>query len=426
MAALAVACGADGPPPDARMADLSAAPADTVRIPLDTALVARLVAEDPLWETALRVHYGALVMDGHVDTPTEMLLRGYALGERHRPREGSAHVDLPRMAEGGLDAPFFSIWVSRSLGEGRRATSRAEAMLAEAERQIAALPGAEIARTASDVERIAAEGRAAILFGLEGGHALAGSADVLRRLAARGVRYVTLTHTNANRLADSSQDRPRHGGLSALGERLVLEMNRLGVLPDVSHVSDATVDDVVRVSRGPVIASHSSCRALVDNVRNLSDDHLRAIAATGGVVMINAYNPVVNLALTPEVMAAAHARVERDHGGDYAQMWRAVRDEQLARGIPEPGLDDVLAHIEHAVAVAGADHVGIGTDFDGVPRLPTGLEDVTRLPWLTYGLLRRGMPEADVRKVLGANTLRVLAEAERVAAEMAGEGAGAE
>ena len=377
------------------------------------------MAEDTLWARALRLHYDALVMDGHVDTPTEMLLRGYAFAERHRARGGSAHVDLPRMREGGLDAPFFSIWVSRTLGEGEQATGRARAMIAEVERQVGGASGAELARTAADVRRVTARGDRAILLGLEGGHALAGRAEVLRELAAGGVRYVGLTHTNTNRLADSSQDAARHGGLSPLGESMVREMNRLGVLVDVSHASDEAVADVLRVSRAPVIASHSSARALVDNPRNLTDAQIRGIAASGGVVMVNFYSPVVNPALTPEVMGAVRQRLARDHGGDLTALWAAIRAEQRARGLPDPTLDDVLDHVEHVARVAGVDHVALGSDFDGVPELPAGLEDVTRLPWVTHGLLRRGWSEGDVRKVLGLNTLRTLEAAERIAAEVA-------
>ena len=441
LAALLPACTGDAAPPPVPDAPSSDAAPDTLADPgspgraggvlsadggavaLDSSTVARLVAEDPLWADALRLHYSAIVVDGHVDTPSAMV-DGYRIGRRHRPRAGGRHVDLPRMVEGGLDAPFFALYVSRTYGEGAAATARAFAMLDAVERQVGELAagspgqaGAAIARSAADVRRLRAEGRRAILLGLEGGHALAGDPEVLRRLAARGVRYVTLTHTNANRLADSSQDRPRHGGLSELGRAMLAEMNRLGVLPDVSHASDATVAAVVAASRGPVIASHSSCRALVDNVRNLTDGQMRAIAATGGVVMVNAHPPVVNGALTPDVMAAAYARVEQQHGGDLARLWTAVEAEQRARGLPGPSLDDYLDHVEHALAVVGPDHVGLGTDMDGVPGLPAGLEDVTRLPWITHGLLARGVPEATVRRVLGANALRALAEAERLAAD---------
>ncbi len=347
-------------------------------VALDSAEVARLVAQDPLWVDALRVHYDAVVLDGHVDTPTLMLDRGYQLGERHR----RDHLDLPRMAEGGLDGAFFSIYVARSYGEGQAATDRALAMIEAVNRQVAGLDGATIVRTADGVIQARRQGRAAVLLGLEGGHALQGSPDVLRLLAANGVRYVTLTHSNTNAWADASTDVARWDGLNDLGRDLVTEMNRLGVLVDLSHVSDATVTDALAVTRAPVILSHSSCRALHAHVRNASDDVLRAVAAGGGVVMVNFF-------------------------ADYLG--------------PGATLATALDHLEHAAEVAGVDHVGLGSDFDGVPRLPTGLGDVTRLPWLTHGLLARGFSEADVRKVLGGNVLRVMRDAERVAAEMRDE-----
>lgn len=363
---------ADAPTPLADDADGGA-----VRLPAETA--SRLVAEDPLWAEALRIHYDAVVLDGHVDTPTLMLDAGYGLAERHEPLPGSAHLDLPRMAEGGLDGAFFSIYVARSYGEGPAATDRALAMIGEVERQVATADRAEIARSAPDVRRIAREGRAAVLLGLEGGHALQGSPDVLRQLAGRGVRYVTLTHSNTNAWADASTDVARWGGLNALGRDLVREMNRLGVLVDLSHVSDATFYDALETTRAPAILSHSSARALHGHVRNVSDDMLRALAENGGVVMVNFYAEYLG---------------------------------------PGPTLQTVLDHVDHAVRVAGVDHVGLGSDFDGVPALPDGLGDVTRLPWVTYGLLQRGHSEADVRKILGGNALRVLAEAERVAARL--------
>ena len=342
----------------------------------------RLLAEDPLWAEALRIHYDAIVTDGHIDTPSLMLDDGYDFGERHRPRAGDYHVDLPKMIEGGLDAPFFSIYVSRSYGETPEATDRAFAMLNEAKRQIAALDGAEMAYSADDVTRIAQSGEKAILMGLEGGHALQGSVEVLERLAEAGIRYVTLTHTNTNGWADSSGDEPRWNGLNETGRELVRAMNRLGVLVDLSHVSDSTFYDALDVTGAPVILSHSSVRALNDHVRNVTDEMLRALAENGGVIMINFYS------------------------------------KYIAQNGNPATLDDILDHIDHAVQIAGADHVGLGSDFDGVPFLPEGMEDVTRLPYITYGLLKRGYAEEDIRKILGGNTLRVLAEAERVAATL--------
>ena len=237
-------------------------------IALPEAVVRRLVAEDPLWAEALRIHYDAIVLDGHVDTPSLMLDDGYRLGERHRAH----HLDLPRMAEGGLDGAFFASYVARSYGEGPGATDRALAMIAEVDRQVNALDGAEIARSAADVRRIARAGNKAVLIGLEGGHALQADRDVLRLLWANGVRYVTLTHTNTNAWAGASTDAPRWGGLNETGRDLVREMNRLGMLVDLSHVSDATFADALAVSEAPPILSHSSCRALHDHARNVSED----------------------------------------------------------------------------------------------------------------------------------------------------------
>ena len=368
----AVGGAAAGGPAAADSSDV----ADGGRIAMPQAQADRLIAEDPLWADALRVHYDALVVDGHVDTPTLMLDRGYRLAERHR----GDHLDLPRMVEGGLDAAFFSIYVARSYGEDERATQRAVAMIEEVLQQTDAADGVEIARTAAGVRAIRQRGGRAVLMGLEGGHALQGSPDVLRRLWANGIRYVTLTHSNTNSFADAATDAPRWGGLNETGRQLVAEMNRLGVLVDLSHVSDDAFFDALAVTTAPVILSHSSCRALRDHARNASDEMLTALAQNGGVIMVNFYRTYV--------------------------------------GRGEVTLDDVLDHVEHAVAVAGVDHVGLGSDFDGVPALPDGLGDVTRLPWITYGLLQRGHSEADVRKILGGNVMRVLGEAERVSREV--------
>ncbi len=313
------------------------------------------------------------MIDGHIDTPTLMLDRGYAVGERH----ASGHVDLPRMRDGGLDAAIFSIYVARSYGEAQAATDRALAMIDAVQRQLAGRDDAVLVRTADGILDARRRGQAAILLGLEGGHALQASPDVLRQLAAKGVRYVTLTHSNTNAFADAATDRARWGGLNDTGRGLVAEMNRLGVLVDLSHVSDATFFDALAVTRAPVILSHSSARAVHPHVRNASDAMLAALAENGGVAMVNLY-------------------------ADYLG--------------PGATVETTLDHLQHMAEVAGVDHVGLGSDFDGVPRLPVGLGDVTRLPWLTHGLLRRGFSEADIRKMLGGNVLRVLREAERIAA----------
>ncbi len=375
-----------------------------------------LVRQDSLWAEALRIHYNAIVLDGHVDTPSLMLDDGYQLGERHRGP--SKHLDLPRMFEGGLDGAFFSIYVAHYFGEGAGATARARAMMKTLKNQVAALSDSVgMATTAEEVRRLAKAGKKAVLMGLEGGHALAGSPEVLAELRAEGIRYVTLTHVNTNSWADASQSAPRWNGLNDLGRRLVREMNRLGVLVDLSHVSDSTFYDALAVSRAPVILSHSSARDLTDNVRNVDDAMLRALAENGGVIMINFFDPLVNSHLTADVMAEVYRR----NGGrtrNLRTIWDTIYAVKRAHGLPGAALTDVVDHLDHAVKVAGIDHVGLGSDFDGVFDLPAGLHDVTRLPWITYELLKRGYTEADLYKLLGGNTLRVLEEAERVAAEM--------
>lgn len=393
--------------------------ADGGAIEMNAPVRERLIREDPLWEDALRIHYDALVMDGHIDTPSLMIDDGYDFGVRHTPLRDSRHVDLPKMFEGGLDAPFFSIYVSSRMGEGSQATGRALAMIAETKRQVAAnIERVGMAYTTDDVLRLTQQNRKAILLGLEGGHAIQASEEVLADLYDAGIRYITLTHTGTHSWADASQTPPRHEGLSEHGEFLVGAMNRLGIIVDLSHVSDDTFFDAIRVSEAPVIASHSSARALVNNVRNVSDEQLEAIAENGGVVMINFFDSTVNSNLTADVMDEVYARLEEEHNGNLLQIWSMTSRVRRARGLPAGSLSDIVDHIEHVIEVAGIDHVGLGSDFDGVSSLPDGMEDVTRLPWITYELLKRGYSETDVRKVLGGNTFRVLSEVEQIAFDL--------
>ena len=344
-----------------------------------------------------------------------MLDEGYRFTERH-PAHAS-HVDLPRMRQGGLDAVFFSIYVAPHYGEGERATQRARNMIAEVERQVVATDSLVLVGSAEEVVRTAKSGRKAILMGLEGGHALAASPEVLRELYGSGIRYVTLTHINTNSWADASQAPSRWGGLNDLGVKLIREMNRLGMLVDLSHTSDSTFYDVLDVSQAPVILSHSSARELVDNVRNIDDDMLRALARNGGVIMINFFDAMVNPHLTPEVFEETYRRLG-GREGNLRDLWNVVYAVKQEQGLPGASLEHVVDHIDHAVQVAGIDHVGLGSDFDGVFDLPAGLQDVTRLPWITYELLKRGYSDEDVYKLLGGNTLRVLQEAEEVSAAL--------
>lgn len=370
-----------------------------------------LVRRDSLWQRALALHYDAIVIDGHVDTPTLMLDKGYELGNRHRAHY--SHVDLPRMFEGGLDAVFFSIYIAPGYGEGASAMDRALRMIDVVENQIRErADSVALATTAEEVRSIARSGRKAVLLGLEGGHAIGGHDAALTTLFDRGVRYVTVTHINSNSWADASQSAPRWNGLNEKGRVLVRRMNDLGMILDVSHASDSTFFDVMEESSAPVLLSHSSARSLTPNVRNVSDDMLRAVRANGGVVMVNFFDAMVNQRLDADFMREVDRRLP---GPQKTYLWNVVYDVRRERGLPGAQLSDVVDHIDHMVRIAGIDHVGLGSDFDGVFDLPGGLEDVTRLPWITYELLARGYGDEDVRKILGGNMLRLMAEVERAA-----------
>jgi membrane dipeptidase len=272
----------------------------------------------------------------------------------------------------------------------------------------------ELATTAADVRRIAGAGRIAAVLTVEGGHQIADDLAVLRTYHRLGIRSMTLTHFRNNGWVDSSTDRPRHGGLSEFGRQVVREMNRLGMVVDVSHVSDEAFHDVLEVTTKPVIASHSSCRALSDVPRNMSDDMIRALAGNRGVISINFGAGFLNAgdAAALRRRIGAMAATEPDLAG------RALDDFSAADYVREFGqmlpasatLEDAAAHVDHAVKVGGIDHVGIGSDWDGINSVPAGLEDVSRMPALTEALLRRGYSETDLRKILGGNLLRVLEE----------------
>ena len=383
----------------------------TVAMPDDSARA--LIAEDSLWEKALRIHFNAIVVDGHIDTPTLMVEDDYSFTSRHSAT--LAHVDLPRMYDGGLDAAFFSIYVPAYLGEGSRAVQYALNMIEEVKRQTAAHDDSvSLAFSADELRRAARAGEKAVLLGVEGGHVTGGSVDVMQRFYDQGIRYMTLTHVNTSSFADASQSPPRHRGLTEGGKQLIRAMNRTGMIVDLSHASDSAFFDALAASSAPVILSHSSSRALVPTVRNASDDMLRALKSNGGVAMVNFFDPLVNPGLTSSVFAEAHRRL-RERGQTLRNLWNVVYEIKRERGIGTATLSDVADHIDHMVDVAGIDHVGIGSDFDGVFDLPDGLEDATRLPWLTYELLNRGYTEGELYKLLGGNTLRVMDKAEEIA-----------
>jgi len=378
-------------------------------------------SDDRLWAEALRIHREAIVVDTHSDVTSRMLDEGFDIGRR----ASDGHMDIPRMKEGGIDAEFFAIYVAARYAREGGAARRALDMIDVVYRALERYPNdLELALSAADIRRIARAGKIAVLMGIEGGHAIEDSLGALRMFYRLGVRYMTLTHTNTNNWADSSGDQPRHNGLTEFGRQVVREMNRLGMLVDISHVSDKTFYDVLETTRAPVIASHSSARALTNIPRNMSDDMLRALARNGGVVMVNFGSSFVDQSYT-EAVAQRRERLRPQldalrarYANDPVRLRQETEQLLRAHPVPRPPLSRLIDHIDHIVKVAGIDHVGLGSDFDGVDSLPEGLDDCSKLPLITYELLKRGYREPEIKKILGENFLRVFARAEEVARQM--------
>lgn len=371
-------------------------------------------------ERARRLHERALVIDTHDDT-TQRLIHDKQFDIAARNTEGS--IDIPRMRDGGLDALFFSIWMTGDV-TGPQAVKQALQQIDRVRETARRHPqDLLLATTAADIRRAAAQRRIAVLMGLEGGHMIDEDLGVLRMYAALGVRYLTLTHGLNTTWADSATDRPSHNGLTAFGKEVVRELNRLGVIVDISHVADTTFADVLEVTRAPVIASHSSARAISKAPRNMTDDMLRALSRNGGVVMIN-YNAAFlseefRLAPRPADFTAAITAINTRCGMDEAcsilETQRANHAAMRRGVLPTVTWDKIIEHIDHAVRIAGIDHVGLGSDFDGAV-MPLGMEDASKLPRITDALLKKGYSERDVEKILGGNVLRVMEQVERVAA----------
>jgi membrane dipeptidase len=368
---------------------------------------------------ALRLHRRALVLDTHIDTPQRLVFERFDLGTRHT----DGHVDIPRMRDGGLDAAFFSIWFPGTV-TGPAAIKRALDLIDEV-RQAVRSHSRELALATSvaDIRRAESEGKIAILLGMEGGHMIDDDLRVLRNYAALGVRYLTLTHSRHTNWADSSGETTTpHGGLTAFGREVVRELNRLGVMVDISHVSDQTFDDALAVSQAPMIASHSSCRAISNHPRNMTDDMLRRLAGAGGVVMINYHVPFLDEAFRARALDASVAEKTRaintscgdDESCAILKVGDLNRSLMQSGTLPPVSWEAIVQHIDHAVKVAGIDHVGLGSDFDGAT-MPLGMDDVSKLPRLTDALLKRGYSERDLEKILGGNLLRVMARVEAFA-----------
>lgn len=380
-------------------------------------------AGDGISERAKRLHFSSLVIDTHDDTTQRFLDGGFDLAARN----DSGSIDIPRMKEGGLGAIFFSIWIPSKI-TGAEAVKRALEQIAAVREQVRTHPNdLVLATTGEEILATHRQGKIAALIGIEGGHMIASDLGTLRKYASLGARYMTLTHSGNCEWADSSTDKRAHNGLTEFGKTVVREMNRLGMIVDVSHVSDKTFADVLEVSRAPVFASHSNCRAICDAPRNMSDDMIRKLAAKGGVIQINYH--VGFLSQDFRNAEKAHPEWERaialeikkrcgvKEGCQLIEGDRITREYVLRGDVPKVDWTKIIEHIDHAVKIAGIDHVGLGSDFDGA-NMPFGMEDVSKLPQITNALLEKGYSEGDVKKILGENTLRLMAEVERVSRQL--------
>jgi membrane dipeptidase len=380
---------------------------------------------------ARAIHESAIVVDTHADTPQRFLDENFDIGSTDPADVG--HLSLDKARRGNLGAEFFSIWVDPSTNEGhfaRRTFDLIDSVYEQAARHPDRMM---MAFSVSDIERAHREHKLAALMGIEGGHSIENDIRLLRDYYRLGVRYMTLTWSNTNEWADSSGDMDdakvqHHNGLTDFGKQVVVEMNRLGMMVDISHVADKTFWDAIATTKAPVIASHSSARALVDAPRNMTDDMLRAVAKNGGVVQVNFYS-----GFDDESFRQAEAAQAKDQAAaiqQYADQMKAagkavtaedrdrIEREWLAK-LPRPPLKSLIDHIDHIAKVAGVDHVGLGSDFDGVSgATPQGIDSAADLPKITQALLDRGYSAEDIRKILGGNTLRAFREVARVSREM--------
>ena len=379
--------------------------------------------DERLWQRALQIHRRAIVIDTHNDVTTPMTNDDFDLsGTPPAPYR----TTIPRMKEGGLTGEFFSLyikpWYVQNGGAARRTLDMIDSVYRAIERHPDDLM---LATSVADIRRAKRQGKVGALMGIEGGHAIEDSLPALREFYRLGVRYMTLTWNNTNNWADAGRGEKKHNGLSEFGREVVREMNRLGMLVDVSHVSDKTMSDALDISKAPIIASHSSARALSDVPRNIPDDLLKRIAKNGGVVCVNFYSMFVDAKTVAPQSAEREARLKAQQDAINEKYKndperRAEESDKLEAAHPLPPLpiSKLIDHIDHIVKVAGIDHVGIGADFDGANDMPEGAQDVSMLPNITYELLKRGYSERDIRKILGENFLRAFAEAERVARSM--------
>jgi membrane dipeptidase len=388
-------------------------------------LLARGSASDAVADRAHQLHFSSIVLDTHNDTTQRFFAKGFDLGRRN----ADGHVDIPRMREGGMNAIFFSIWIDGRI-MGPPAVQKALDQIDAVHENVRKFSKDMVfARTAEDVRRAHAQGKIAALIGVEGGHMIGNDIRIVRVFGDLGVRYMTLSHFYNDEWADSSTDKPAHNGLTDYGKEIVREMNRQGIMVDISHVSDKTFYDALEVSKAPLIASHSSCRALCDHVRDMSDEMIKALAAKGGVIQINYeksfidqnYKNAYDKATGGAGVVGALSQAIKECGDDQectARAAIALERKMTEEGkLPHVSWERIVDHIDHAVKLVGAEHVGLGSDFDGAS-MPEGMEDCSKLPQITEALLRKGYAEQDIRKILGENTLRLMESVERVSHEL--------
>ena len=393
-----------------------------------------LPADAQIRARARAIQESAIVLDTHADTPQRFLDEGFDIGSTDPKDIG--HLSLDKARRGNLGAEFFSIWVDPATNQGHFAQHTFDLIDSVYEQAARHPDRMMMAFSVADIERAHREHKLAALMGIEGGHSIENDMRLLRDYYRLGVRYMTLSWSNTNEWADSSGDIDdtkiqHHNGLTDFGKQVVLEMNRLGMMVDISHVADKTFWDTIAVTKAPVIASHSSARALVDAPRNMTDEMLRAVARNGGVVQINFFSGFVDqdyrnamLAQEKDQEAAIQKYIDslkaQGKPVNYLEVDRMQR-EWMAK-IPRPPFKVLIDHIDHIAKVAGVDHVGLGSDFDGVSgATPQGMDSAADLPKITQGLLDRGYSAADIEKILGGNLLRVFRQVEVVSREMQSE-----
>jgi membrane dipeptidase len=377
-----------------------------------------------LTDEGRRIHFESFVFDGHNDLPWEMRTKADSSFDKRdiRQAQPAMHTDIPRLRQGNVGAQFWSVYVPAETAKKGTALADTLEQIQLVKTMLERYPDVfEQARTAADVERIQKAGKIASLIGVEGGHAIENSLENLRRLHALGAGYMTLTHSDTLGWADSATDSARHQGLNPFGEEVVREMNRLGMLVDLSHVSDETMRDAIRISKAPIIYSHSSARAVADHPRNVPDDVLKLVKDNGGVVMVNFFSGFVVPGSAAKMRQMfAKIRELRSQFPSEQDFQRERKRWEVANPIDAGTVHDVVDHIEHIIKIAGIDHVGLGSDYDGISTCPKQLEDVSTYPLITQELLNRGYKPADIHKLNSGNILRVMRAAEKVADELKG------